>query len=392
MFSTLSPWPFWAGSETYWFDLVTDGRAAAEFEFHARLADSPATRAKACELEKAGAKASFYKHYNVELLRRNVARIRDKLTGSEVRRLPWYDEILKSDWDLVWFAVDGLRNLGELEYAVSLCKRAGVPYWLQLQHGYEDFFLHSEHELAVYEDISLSAKRFVFISERNRNSLERAIGRRLDNAFHSQNALPAGKIAEAAKVSADSPPNGDGRARFFNLGRFSPKDKGQHLLLEALGDASWRGRDWGLSFVGVSGYGADYLKRLVGYFGIEEERIEIISFTDGVFDEIGRNDVLLMPSLAEGTPYAMIESMACGRPAVGTPIGGIPELITDGETGWLAKTVDIADIAEALKRMWADRGRWAAIGGAARARVASRNNEETVYREILEALTLDTAG
>ena len=250
LFSTLSPWPFWAGSENYWFDLVMDERAREGFEFDVRLADSPATRAKGVELESAGARVRFYKHYNVEFLRRNVGRLRDRLTGSKVRRLPWYDDISNGNWDLVCFAVDGLHNLGELEYAVGLCKRAGVPYWLQLQHGYEDFFLHAERELAIYEDIAFSAKRFVFIAERNRRSLERAIGRRLDNAFHSQNALPADIIARAACVAADSPPGVNGTARFFNLGRFSPKDKGQYLLLEVLAGKQWRTRDWRLSFVG----------------------------------------------------------------------------------------------------------------------------------------------
>ena len=141
----------------------------------------------------------------------------------------------------------------------------------------------------------------------------------------------------------------------------------------------------------MNGYGGDYLKRLVSYFGIDDGKIETASFTEAVLDEIARNDVLLMPSLAEGTPYAMIESMACGRPAVGTPVGGIPELISEGETGWLARTVDTADVADALERMWANRGSWAAVGSTARERVATRNNEEHVYEELLEVLRLDTA-
>lgn len=221
-------------------------------------------------------------------------------------------------------------------------------------------------------------------------SLERAIGRGLENAFQSQNSLPAAKIAHAAQIAATSPVSTSGTAGFFNLGRFSPKDKGQHLLLEALSGPRWKDRDWRLSFIGPSGPDAESVAALAEQFGIENSRIDIVSFTDDVYSEIAKRDVLVMPSLAEGTPFAMIESMACGRPAVGTPIGGIPELISEGETGWLARTTDARDIADALERMWSARSRWCDIGSAARQHVARNNNEEFVFAEILELLKTDT--
>lgn len=388
--STLSPYPFWAGSEKYWFDLVTDPRTRERFEFHIRLADSPVTREKAAVLRNAGADVSFYRHYNVEFLRRNIARIRDRLTRRNVRTLPWYDEIGRGEWDLVWFNVDGLHNLRELEYATNICVGRGMPYWLFLQHGYEDFYLDDADALNAVTKIATGAKRFVFIAERNRRSLERAIGRTLENATLSRNALSPQEFARANEVSA-ALADGSDRAEFFNLGRFSPKDKGQILLLEALSDARWNDRDWHLSFIGVAGFGREYLLKMVRYFGIGTERVSTVPFTDDVFSEIAKRDVLLMPSLAEGTPFAMIESMACGRPAVGTPIGGIPELITDGETGWLSRTTDAADIADAMERMWASRGEWRQIGEQARQHVRSYNNEETVFADILDTLGADIA-
>ncbi|MDI1243724.1 MAG: glycosyltransferase family 4 protein [bacterium] len=355
------------------------------------MADSPVTREKAISLRAAGVAVSFYKHHNVEFLRRNIRRVRDRAQGATARTLPWYDQILKGNWDLIWFAVDGLKNLGDLRYAVSLCERVDIPYWIQLQHGDENFFLTSESEIDAYADICVSARRVVFIAERNRRSLERAIGQRLANALHSQNGLTAVRVAEAAGVAEVSPIRVSGGAQFFNLGRFSPKDKGQQLLLEALSDAKWKQRDWRLSFVGVSAFGVDYLKRLASYFDIPEKRVDVIPFTDDIFAEIARRDILLMPSLAEGTPYAMIESMACGRPAMGTPVGGIPELITEGTTGWLARTTDVADIHEALERMWADRAEWPAFGRRAREYVIANHNEEMLHASLLGQLKMDAA-
>jgi glycosyltransferase involved in cell wall biosynthesis len=390
LFSTLQPYPFWAGSENFWFDFVSDERVNSLFQFHLRLADSPVTRAKAEALAPAGAEVSFYKHFNVNFGRRNIYRLSDRIKGRGARTLPWYDAIKSGPWDLVWFCVDGLHSMLDLEYATGICRETGIPYWLALQHGYEDFFLTTGRDIEAVSSIATDARRFVFIADRNRQSLERAIGKRLENAFSSVNALQPAKIAEAGRVSKQSPPGSNGTAHFFSLGRFSPKDKGQHLLLEALADREWKERAWELSFIGIDDFGKEYLERLIGFFGIEKSKIRIVSHTKDVFAEIARHDVLLMPSLAEGTPFAMIESMACGRPAIGTPIGGIPELIRDGETGWLARTTDIADIAQALERAWTDRERWAAMGCAARQNVEANYNEEKSFGELLEVLKNDT--
>lgn len=391
LFSTLSPYPFWAGSENYWFDFVTDERVSSFFEFHLRLADSPATRKMAGIAAKSGATASFYKHFNVNFLRRNISRLRDKLTKRPFRTLPWYDEIRPEKHDLVWFNVDGLHNLRELEYASAICRERGVPYWIILQHGYEDFFLSDEREIEAVGETVVSARRVIFIAKRNRHSLERAIGRRLDNAFHSANALADRKIREGKEIAEASPVGAGDRARFFNLGRFSPESKGQHRLLEALAGMEWKERDWSLSFIGVSESGRSHLERLTAFFGLDAARIDFVPFTDDVFSEIARHDVLLMPSLAEGTPYAMIESMACGRPAMGTPVGGIPELITDGENGWLARTTDVSDIAEALGRVWDDRARWQSYGKKAQASIEANNNEVRTVGDLLAKVVEDTS-
>jgi glycosyltransferase involved in cell wall biosynthesis len=386
LFSTLGPWPFWAGSEKYWFDLVTDERARAKLQFHIRLADSPATWAKGELLRAAGAEVGYYKHFNVEFLRRNLSRVRDRILRRSIRTLPWYDEIGRMKPDLVWFNVDGLGSFLEIEYGASLCKRHNVPYWIVLQHASEDFAFASPDAVERAAEIASGAKRFVFIAQRNRESLERALGCTLENAFHSANALSP---AELERADAVTPRTADGVARFYNLGRYSPKDKGQHLIVEAFAGEAWRERDWTLSFIGVDAAGREEIERMAEHKGLQKDRLNFVAFTKDVYAEIAQHDVLVMPSLAEGTPFAMIESMAAGRPAVGTPVGGIPELIRDSETGWLARTVDVQDIANALERMWADRGRWKSMGEAARIYVRENNSEKRTHLALINALTED---
>ncbi|MFX9608461.1 glycosyltransferase family 4 protein, partial [Acinetobacter baumannii] len=78
--------------------------------------------------------------------------------------------------------------------------------------------------------------------------------------------------------------------------------------------------------------------------------MRFIPHTENVLSMIAEQDLLLMPSLAEGMPFAMLESMACARPALGTPVGGIPELVWENRTGWLARTTDVGDVQEAIER------------------------------------------
>ncbi len=390
LFSTLNPYPFWAGSENFWYDFVKDSRVKEAFSFHICLADSPVTRKKAATIENEAVIVEFYKHFNVSFTRRNLYRISDKVSGRNNRTLPWYDVIKKDKYDLVWFSVAALADLEDLAYPIQLCKKQGIPYSLILQHGDEDFFLSSAQQIDIVAEVAMSAKRFIFIAERNRRSLERGIGQKLSNAVHLVNALPASTIATVKTTGLKKTPAATGTAKFFNLGRFSPKDKAQHLLLELFADHQWNERDWQLSFIGVSEFGEFYLQKLVAYYGLNSDRIITKRHTENVLEEIADNDVLLMPSLAEGTPFAMIESMACGRPALGTPIGGIPELIIDTKTGWLSRTVQVQDIAEKMEQVWQDRSRWHVMGQAAQQHIEENYNQDTIFARLLKLFMEDT--
>jgi glycosyltransferase involved in cell wall biosynthesis len=390
LFSTLNPYPFWAGSESFWFDFVRDERACARFDFEVVLADSPATRTRAEILGRQGIKTDFYKHFNVDFTRRNLYRLADKFRKKDVRTLPWFEKIRSEKCDLVWFNVAALADLRDLLYPIRICRELKIPYWLILQHGAEDFFLTSEKEIEAVAEVAVSAKKFIFISRKNRFSLERAIGQKLENAFHSVNALPAGKIDEAKKIADNSPVGSRETAQFFNLGRFSPQDKAQHLLIEALAKDVWKARDWQLNFIGVDGFGKFYLEKFIDFYGLNREKIKILAHTADVFGEIARNDVLLMPSLAEGTPFAMIEAMACGRPALGTPVGGIPELVIENKTGWLAATVDVRDVGEKLEQIWQERAKWREFGQNAQKHIEENNNQEKSFADLSDALAADT--
>jgi glycosyltransferase involved in cell wall biosynthesis len=104
----------------------------------------------------------------------------------------------------------------------------------------------------------------------------------------------------------------------------------------------------------------------------------------GARDDVARLmplfDCFALPSHAEGTSCTLQEAMACGLPAVATAVGGTPDLVAPGPTGWLVPPADEASLAEALWLAFSDRERSAAYGAAARAEAEKRFSLSTMLR------------
>jgi glycosyltransferase involved in cell wall biosynthesis len=77
-------------------------------------------------------------------------------------------------------------------------------------------------------------------------------------------------------------------------------------------------------------------------------------------------DLVVLPSVAEALPTALIEAAAVGRPVVATRVGGIPEVVVDGVTGLLVPPEDPAALVEAIAALLCDGARARAFGVAAR--------------------------
>lgn len=214
------------------------------------------------------------------------------------------------------------------------------------------------------------AARLIAVSESTKRAYERQ-------------GYPRGRI-EVVYNGVDLPANGPNRRnelpRIGEIARLCDV-KGQRELLHALArlpDARLvlAGRD-----LEQGGAFQDALERESERLGIRE-RVEF-GFHDDVPALLETLDVVALPSWTEGLPLVLLEAMARGRPVVATPVGGTPEVVTDGETGLLVPPRDPEALAEALRRVLDDRDLARRLGEAGRERVAQRFTAAEQERRIL---------
>ena len=65
------------------------------------------------------------------------------------------------------------------------------------------------------------------------------------------------------------------------------------------------------------------------------------------------SDLFIRPSLTEGLGNSFLEAMAAGLPTIGTPVGGIPDFLEDGKTGFICQPENLQSIADAIRRVMA---------------------------------------
>ena len=103
-----------------------------------------------------------------------------------------------------------------------------------------------------------------------------------------------------------------------------------------------------------------------------------------IVDYLSAADVLLLPSEQESFGLAALEAMACEVPVIASRVGGIPELITDGETGFLSEVGDVNKMAADASRLVADDKLRKGMGAKARASAISRYRTDIVIPQYIQ--------
>jgi colanic acid/amylovoran biosynthesis glycosyltransferase len=243
-----------------------------------------------------------------------------------------------------WLAAERIEHLhahfgtNPAEVAMQVRVLGGPPY---------SFTVHGPEEFDRPEALGLAAKGVraafvVAISSFGRSQLYRwlppthwprvqVVHCGLEAAFHEVGSVSAGTSV-----------------RLVCVGRLC-EQKGQLLLVRAFHRVVAKGIAAELVLAG-DGEMRDEIENLIATLGLGA-RVRITGWIGGsqVRDEILASRALVLPSFAEGLPVVIMEAMALRRPVITTYVAGIPELVRDGESGWLVAAGDVDGLAQAME-------------------------------------------
>ncbi len=206
--------------------------------------------------------------------------------------------------------------------------------------------------------------RFVAVSERGKRDVMQY---EHIPAAHIQ-VIPNG--VETARFASVPPPAFDPE-RGIVLGAVARLT--QEKALGALLDAAATLVAEGLSIrVHLAGDGPlrPHLEQQARTLGLAD-RVHFLGYRADVPAVLAAVDVVVSSSTREGMPLGLLEAMAAGRPVVATAVGGVPEVVVDGETGLLVPPGDGPALAAAVRRVVVDPAWGRALGAAGRARATA---------------------
>jgi glycosyltransferase involved in cell wall biosynthesis len=159
-----------------------------------------------------------------------------------------------------------------------------------------------------------------------------------------------------------------GRVTFGCLANINPQ-KGYDVVIRAFAAAELDGAAE-LRLRGAIAPGHEHLHEELSALVMETGSPDIDLRTEATTPDtfLPAVDVLVLGSAAqsEGTPTVIIEGMSIGLPVLATRVGGVPELVDDGVTGYLVEPGDVAAMSQRMRQLASDAGMRSAMGRRAR--------------------------
>jgi glycosyltransferase involved in cell wall biosynthesis len=288
------------------------------------------------------------------------------------------------------------HQIGALFYAGPAARWARVPVTVHSEHGrhYTDRW-----QTRVLGRLSaLHAARFFCVSaDIAAGVVSHRVARR-DKVHVVPNGIDTSRFAgdrgDASSRRAIGIPPG---ARVVGtVGRLSPV-KRQDLLIRAFARSLASVPDAHLLVVG-DGPLMGELRDLAASLGIED-RVHFVGYQAEPETLLGAMDLFALTSRSEGMPLVVLEAWAAGLPVIASRVGGLPEMLGDGQAGVLFESGDEAALAAALCELLAAPGALERMGQAGRSKVLARfdarqmaDDYERHYVELLETKGCSNSG
>ena len=324
----------WGGSEELWFRTaklaISNGYEVCTFTQN--WDEKPES---IVQLNKLGAISNFFYKPEYSLLDRIALRIKIK------RHLPEVMPFVEADIYVIsnGTTFDFTRN----KYIIEQITKTGKPYILISQHNFENGHILGEVDRGYAVNILQNSIKNLFVSERNLNCAERQIAHKIANSAVISNPVNIATISIKAFPVSE-------KLLMACVARLDCDVKGQDILLQVLSAERWKERDYSLNLYGT-GPDYNYLGNLISFYGLEE-KVFLKGHVKNIDQVWESNQVLVLSSLNEGTPLALVEAMLSGRAAVATNVGDDNKYVLDGATGFLASVASLESLGEALEKLW----------------------------------------
>jgi glycosyltransferase involved in cell wall biosynthesis len=248
---------------------------------------------------------------------------------------------------------------------------ARIPLRLSTKHGFNEF---REGRWFGFADRSVGSLAHVHIAISQGLAQYLAEAEGFDEEDFEIVHYGISDAGEATSYEGSDP-------RLLCIGRLIPI-KGHLVLLRALAQA--RAQVPGVR-LDVAGRGPlePALKAYARELGLEDA-VRFLGFVSPVQSAIEDAAVVVVPSLGEGFGMVALEAMERARPVIASTVGGLPEIVADGETGLVVPPADAEALADAIVALAGDLPRAAAMGRAGRDRALAEFTPERCVERVEE--------
>nr|WP_224746747.1 glycosyltransferase [Pelovirga terrestris] len=161
-----------------------------------------------------------------------------------------------------------------------------------------------------------------------------------------------------------------------------PKDHGN--LLRAFAEVVNKRPDVRLMLVGDGELRSD-IESMIQQLGLKSY-VDMLGRRSDIPELLVKMDIFVLPSKREGFPIAVLEAMACGKPVVATNVGGMSEIISNGEEGMIVPPENSDELAKAILKLVADEGLRTKIAVLGYQKVISSFSEQAMMEKYMNLL------
>ena len=277
-------------------------------------------------------------------------------------------------WELIAARLAGVR--------VFLTSRRNIGYWRKPRHYFFDIFRNRFTDLVIAN--SEAVKEKAVADEKMASDKIAVVYNGIDCSMYEKFADPDERRKVRKELNA-----GDSDKIIGMIGTVK-KVKGYEFFLCAANKILEKNKM--VRFV-IAGRGSDteYFKKMVERYKLDD-RILLLGESKDVKKILASMDIFMYSSLSEGLPNVILEAMALGKPIVSTDVGGIKEVLRDGQTALLVPSHDPDALAKAAEKLLQDAAMAGRIGTAAREEVRRNfgidkcvRQYEVLYEKIYQA-------